>query len=500
MFKKFLSVMTAIYIAAGCMIMFAGCGNVDAPIGNKPNTPDTKSETFYAYDAEAEEYDDEDYLTLTGTAVVWCFKDVAINETNFNGNVIFTGDKFTMTLEGSFSVLDTCTILYRGEKEGDGVLRIDSSVVTTYSDYIDKPIVVPGNEVMYYCKKGSKPENPVLPDDPDAENPPPQAPYTITISGNGGKFGADNTITRTTDEDGHIALNETPTREGYVFKGFNFKSDGSGEAVTSATVFDKNTIVYAVWVVEVTVTFMDGSTVFATKKVGKGDPLGDYRVPSANGKYFIGWYENDIKYASTTVVTDNITLTASWLTQEEMNERYNAYLQSLSTISLPGHVYIHYLRYDHDEEEEGTTNAAAPLYSTPIESKVYGDWALWAWSRAYDSNGRTFNAAWIDQSGAVYDIDTTYTFTDCGWDANNKSQSDKTAVFDSAIIGTQLFMLSSRQTQGFWANDGGDNYLSNLDKYNHVFLTQGNVRYPLYYSTVTGEITGDYRLPYDPYA
>ncbi len=45
------------------------------------------------------------------------------------------------------------------------------------------------------------------------------------------------------------------------------------------------------------------------------------------------------------------------------------------------HLYIHYLRGAHSEKEHGKTNsAAAPDYSAPISSDVYGDWGLWVWA------------------------------------------------------------------------------------------------------------------------
>ena len=481
MFKKFLSVITAVYVAIFGMGVFVGCGNVDTP-KNKP-----QEETYYMYDAQSDEYEDDDYMTLTDTAVVWRHSDVALNEMEFKGNVIFTGDKFSMTLEGSFSVLDTCTVLYRGQRESDGVLRIDNTVITMYSDLVEGPIVTTDNEVMYYCKKGSKPDNPVLPDpdSPKPDFPKPSVQHTVTIDGNGGSFNGEKTITAVTDQYGYILLNLTPVRSGYVFKGYNFKADGSGDWVSNTTVFKNDSTIYAVWKQEITVTFKVGTSVLSSKKIGKGDKLGDFPVPYSDYLWndFMGWFDGNNQYVSYTVVNKSITLTARKYERYEMDE----YFQSLDAISQPDHLYIHYWRNDHNLSEEGTTNGGAPLYSTPIKSQTYSDWALWAWPYGITGGvGRTFNAAWIDRSGVVFDIDSKYTFSDCGWDSVKKEPDNYFGRFDTGAVGTQFFMLSSRQNQGFWTNDGGDRIVT-FHYNNHVFFMQGDKEHPLLYDSATNE-------------
>lgn len=480
--KKLLSVIMSIWLATTCMCTFVGCDGADKSDG-KENMPTVH--TYYAYDVETEEYEDEDYITVTDTAAAWYSNDVGLNATiEFNGSVTYSGKKFTMTLNGAFSVLDTCVVTFRGECENDGVLRIDSTVFTTYSELTDKPVVITDNEVMYYCKKGSKPDNPVITIIPPN---PPEVQYTITLNANGGTLASGVPATITTDTNGRINYNtiKAPSiRNGYVFKGYNVKADGTGTTVDGTTVFTKDTTIYAIWAREITVTFKDGDTVFDTKKIGSGDRLGDYRVPQADDKYFEGWFSNGIKYTSNTAVLNDITLTAQWLTDDDIVN----YLHELTADSQEGHLYIHYRRADHDAGEVGTTNkSAAPTYNSPILSEVYGDWALWAWPK--NGQGRTFNAARIDLFGAVYDIDLTYTYTDCGWDGVNGVPTDYQNKFDTATIGTQLFKLSSQHTQGFWANDGGNNYID--ASYNHIFVTEGRVGYPVYINSFTGEFKNE---------
>lgn len=73
--------------------------------------------------------------------------------------------------------------------------------------------------------------------------------YTVTFDANGGTFAdSKTTATATTDNSGKVALPTTnPTRTDYTFDGYNTKADGTGTAVTAATVYTADTTVYAKW-------------------------------------------------------------------------------------------------------------------------------------------------------------------------------------------------------------------------------------------------------------
>lgn len=151
--KKLLSVILALCLAVICMSLI-GCDK-DIPGGTDNSI--AKTDTYYCYDAETDEYDDSDYMEITDTVVVWFSNDVVFDSVEFKGNLALDGKKLIMSLNGALGALDTCVITFRGERESDDVLRIDSTVFTTYSDFVDDPIVTTDTEVMYYCKKGSKP-------------------------------------------------------------------------------------------------------------------------------------------------------------------------------------------------------------------------------------------------------------------------------------------------------------------------------------------------------
>lgn len=617
--KRFMSAVLSAYLAAFCMCTFVSCGTIDTPDLDSPlDDPIVAQEQlFYAYDAQTDEYNDDDRLAITDAAAVWHSTDVVFKDVDFTGTVTYSGKKITITLNGSYSILDTCIVTFRGEKESDGILRVDSTVITTYSEFLDKPTVVTNNKVTYYCKKGEKPVDPVLPDDPNGDDPVPQeqrfyaydprteeykqdnclvitgtavewhfagdgliedatftgtrtfegekftisltgelkliefditvdtctmtysgekesdgvlrmdssvitadsdfldepivvessgatyyckigekpvdpvlpAQYTVILDANGGQFYSGASIAVNTESDGHAPIEQKPTRKGYIFKGYNTKADGSGDMITKETVFDSDATVYAVWAKEITVTFADEEGVtFKTVKMAAGDELGNYRPPLIqDDAVFIGWFDDKTYVDSTTPIYKDVTLTAHWRTASDHEKLQIEYLKDLADLSQPNHLYIHYCRLDHIAGEEGIVNpSAAPTYDGAINSAVYGDWALWAWPKY--GGGRTFNAVQVDIFGAMFDIDLSYTFTDCGWDGVNKTHKNETSVFDTAVIGLQLFKLSSMKDSAFWVNDGGNIYVSNyLGKYdyNHIFLFEGHMSTPVYYNSFT---------------
>lgn len=583
-FNRLISIYLAVCFAVVCMFGFVGCGNIDVE-GDGGNAGGGTAETYYAYDAESGEYDDGNYITLDGTAATWHGVDVVLGEKDFIGSVFYSGDEFSVAVNGEFSAADKCMVTYRGAKEGDGVLRVDSTVITRYSSLVD-PTTTTDTTVRYYCKKDSKPTDPVLPNetdesdnqtdgtyylyDADAEEyveskyivitgrgcklitesdgmtvtltgtftktddqfvvdcsltlfgsmtmrtvykgkieksgvlhitssknidddgatdtsvyyckkgVKPDAPvveqpkvYKVSIHSNGGSYANSPGSPLTTDENGRIVLpSEKPTRPGgYVFNGYNTKMDGTGEAVDNTTVFTQDCFIYAVWAKEVTVTFMDGMAVFKTKKVGKGMPLGDFDIATeTDWRNFKGWYLGNKQYVSFTVVDGDTTLTAKYYTDSENNEYANA-LRRLPSFDK---IYIHYRRKDHIADFENDRTASDYNYNL-----VYGNWKLWAWPNG--SNGRFFQAEDIDMFGAVYVIDCSEPYSDCGWDGANRVPLDKISQFTFETIGVKFVDYSSvlNPNTSFWKSDGGDIMLP-FDDYvtgNHVFFWEGQTRF-----------------------
>ncbi|MDE7329797.1 MAG: hypothetical protein K2N30_01705 [Clostridia bacterium] len=148
------------------------------------------------------------------------------------------------------------------------------------------------------------------------------------------------------------------------------------------------------------------------------------------------------------------------------------------------HLYIHYLRGSHIEEEQGTVNGASkPDYSSQINSRVYGDWGLWCWEYfPTNSEGRAFFPMKIDASGAVYDIDLAASYSDAGWNEATLDNKGLMISYGAALrLGIQIFSQDSRLNgSGFWVNDGGDVFIV-LDEAKraggdyHWFVRQGDV-------------------------
>jgi len=225
------------------------------------------------------------------------------------------------------------------------------------------------------------------------------------------------------------------------------------------------------------------------RDVVSGGTLDGFPIVTGYTGYGIsGWFYADGRsFDINTPITANITIFANWVTEAELSEAAKEYENKIPTWSESGHLYIHYKRGDHVQAEESVKNTGAPDYNNAIKSTPYGDWGLWLWPK--NNEGRLFNAAWIDVSGAVYDILLDHTYNDFGWDADNKVHKGLSENYiknnDIAVtdVGMQLFQISTRLGKGYWANDGGNNYLT-LEDYKradgsyHVFVSQGSVGTP----------------------
>ncbi len=153
--------------------------------------------------------------------------------------------------------------------------------------------------------------------------------YTVTFNENGGSVTPANA---TTEANGRLAALPTPTRSGrYTFKGWYTASSG-GTQVTTDTVFDADTTVYAQWaytgglggsvdVSKYTVKFeTNGGTAVENKSVTINARLNKPTAPAKDGFAFGGWYtdkELTTAYDFNTKVTSSFTLYAKWIETEK---------------------------------------------------------------------------------------------------------------------------------------------------------------------------------------
>ncbi len=237
------------------------------------------------------------------------------------------------------------------------------------------------------------------------------------------------------------------------------------------------------------------------------EPAAEYEADSTwwQTHELVGWAKNSADWDfSNDKVTDNMTLTAQWQSTEANNTAAE-YEEKLEKGQFgwvqENHLYVHYLKGSDDPSEHGTVNPAQDThYATQIESAVYGDWGLWVWEYTpVNSEGRAFYPALLDESGAVYDIDLTADYNDAGWDSAARANKGIEINYRTATwLGLQLYSQDSRlYKDGFWLNDGGDNYIDlsackREDGSYHWFVRQGEVQSgsPKYESFVV----------FDPYA
>lgn len=119
-----------------------------------------------------------------------------------------------------------------------------------------------------------------------------------------------------------LLTTEVPLKAGYVFNGWNTKSDGTGTDYASGEKYTTNAslTLYAQWTVNTyTVIFnTEGGDCPATSKtVTYGLPYGELPTPTRDGYTFNGWFTaadggDQITADTTAIITENQTLYAHW--------------------------------------------------------------------------------------------------------------------------------------------------------------------------------------------
>jgi len=150
--------------------------------------------------------------------------------------------------------------------------------------------------------------------------------YNVTYNANGGSGTAPSETDKTAGEAFTVANNTFTAPDGWQFKDWNTKSDGTGTGYTEGgeiTMPAENLTLYAVWeqipISSVKVIFdPQGGTVTTTSKtVVYNETYGALPVPIRDGNTFKGWYTTKTggtKVTAETIVTINEahTLYAQW--------------------------------------------------------------------------------------------------------------------------------------------------------------------------------------------
>lgn len=157
----------------------------------------------------------------------------------------------------------------------------------------------------------------------DVVFPKPEVSYTIyalNYDANGGNGAPDSVVNCT----GKFTVSDTvPTREGYVFAGWNTEVDGSGAncAAASGIEGDKKSpalTLYAQWNKLVTVSFDlcgHGGANIPSQTFVSGNKASEPTAPKEDGWVFGGWYTEkgcQYRFSFDSAVTSDIILYAKW--------------------------------------------------------------------------------------------------------------------------------------------------------------------------------------------
>lgn len=140
--------------------------------------------------------------------------------------------------------------------------------------------------------------------------------FTLTYVSNGGTEYAAETYKEGTE----VAIDKTPTREGYIFKGW-YADEALTQAVSKVTM-DSDKTVYAKWEKEIknfTLTYVsNGGTEFDPETYKEGTEVPLSKIPTRAGFSFLGWYADAGLTQLVTKVTmdSDKTVYASWKEDE----------------------------------------------------------------------------------------------------------------------------------------------------------------------------------------
>ena len=140
--------------------------------------------------------------------------------------------------------------------------------------------------------------------------------FTLTYVSNGGTEYAAETYKEGTE----VAIDKTPTREGYIFKGW-YADEALTQAVSKVTM-DSDKTVYAKWEKEIknfTLTYVsNGGTEFDPETYKEGTEVPLSKIPTREGFSFLGWYADAALTQLVTKVTmdSDKTVYASWKEDE----------------------------------------------------------------------------------------------------------------------------------------------------------------------------------------
>ena len=225
---------------------------------------------------------------------------------------------------------------------------------------------------------------------------------TVTLNTNGGSVEPN---TRTFAPGTAIGELPIPTRTGHTFLGWFSDNTAQATEITSATIFQTSTSIYAKWLENITITFNanGGSVEPNTRTFAPGLAIGELPIPTRTGYTFLGWFSDDTAQAaeitSSTTFQATTSIYAKWV--ENITITFNANGGSVdpSTKSfIPGNAIgelptptrpgFRFLGWFSDNTEQAVEITAATRFS--ISTSIYAKWeAIIYYTITYNTDGGT---------------------------------------------------------------------------------------------------------------
>ncbi|MDE6060439.1 MAG: InlB B-repeat-containing protein [Clostridia bacterium] len=147
-------------------------------------------------------------------------------------------------------------------------------------------------------------------------------PTTVTVTF---EYGDGTASTEHVEYGGTVQKPQNPTKENHIFVGWYL----AGEEFDFSTALTSDIRLAAKWEplpATLTVTFKSEGCADNPVVVNRGDKVSRPAKPTRENYFFDGWYFGNGKYDFSKPVTEDITITAKWLTREQINENLSVAL------------------------------------------------------------------------------------------------------------------------------------------------------------------------------
>lgn len=327
--------------------------------------------------------------------------------------------------------------------------------------------------------------------------------YTITLNKQSGSGGT-NSITATYDASTNLTGGiETPSRSGYVFKGYYTQTNGNGTQLIDANgnvlanrsgytdgskhwVNAGDVTLYAFWKAKYTISFnAHGGSAASSKEVISGEQYGTLPTTTRTGYTFAGWFTAEtggtqVTNTTTVSITANQTLHAHWLAHYSVAFHANggngsmaaqSFIQGTAqnlkenTFTRTGYTFAGWATSDDGnvvyEDKQNVNNLSSTGNATV---NLYAKWTANTYYVSFNGNGNTSGS----MSNQTFSYDETKNLS------SNAYAKSYTVSFD----GNSGTPASSKLTatapfQGWATTANGDKVYNDKQSVSNLTITNG---------------------------